>query len=134
MITRLSECTLVYSAGKDCVARLLDKDDRTRLGSKSGASEVKQHSWFAKINWGLLRNTRPPIVPSSSKGQDAENFREMKESNSLHLDDQRQGVGGVTGTGGAGFTVDDEEFECAAQNGDLFGAFSSVTLHYDGDN
>ena len=48
-------------AGKDCVYRLLDKHDRTRLGSKSGASEVKQHKWFGKINWGLLRNTRPPV-------------------------------------------------------------------------
>lgn len=48
-------------SGKDCVLRLLDKDERTRLGSKSGASEVKQHRWFAKINWGLLRNTKPPV-------------------------------------------------------------------------
>ncbi len=31
------------------------------MGSRSGASEVKQHKWFAKINWGLLRNTRPPV-------------------------------------------------------------------------
>ena len=52
---------LFYRVGKDCVIRLLDKDERTRLGSKSGASEVKQHKWFGKINWGLLRNTRPPV-------------------------------------------------------------------------
>ena len=51
----------ICRAGKDCVNRLLDKDERTRLGSKCGASEVKQHKWFAKINWGLLRNTRPPV-------------------------------------------------------------------------
>jgi protein-serine/threonine kinase len=43
------------------VTRLLDKDEKTRMGSKSGASEVKQHKWFAKINWGLLRNTQPPV-------------------------------------------------------------------------
>ena len=54
-------CLFVSRAGKDCVNRLLDKSERTRLGSKSGASEVKQHKWFAKINWGLLRNTRPPV-------------------------------------------------------------------------
>ena len=41
--------------------RLLDKNEWTRLGSKSGASEVKQHRWFSKINWGLLRNTQPPV-------------------------------------------------------------------------
>lgn len=107
----------ISSAAKDCVTRLLDKNERARLGSKSGASEVKQHKWFAKINWGLLRNTRPPIVPSSSKGKDAVNFRQLKESNSLHLEDQIVGVSEVG--------------EIAGE--DLFGAFSSVTLHYDGD-
>ena len=55
-----------HSAGKDVITRLLDKREWTRLGSKSGASEVKQHKWFAKINWGLLRNTQPPVsFPSS---------------------------------------------------------------------
>ena len=48
-------------AAKDCITRLLDKDERTRLGSRSGASEVKQHKWFGKMNWGLLRHTRPPV-------------------------------------------------------------------------
>lgn len=53
--------TSYSSAGKDVITRLLDKREWTRLGSKSGASEVKQHKWFAKINWGLLRNTQPPV-------------------------------------------------------------------------
>lgn len=51
----------IISACKDIVLRLLDKREASRLGSKSGASEVKQHKWFAKINWGLLRNTQPPV-------------------------------------------------------------------------
>ncbi|KAJ7638651.1 Pkinase-domain-containing protein [Roridomyces roridus] len=105
----------VSQAGKDCVTRLLDKRERTRLGSKSGASEVKQHKWFAKINWGLLRNTRPPIVPTASAGQDAVNFRHMKESHSLQLDAEATGGLGPVPIGGS----------------DLFGGFSSVTLHYD---
>lgn len=111
----------VSSSGKDCITRLLDKSERTRLGSKSGASEVKQHKWFAKINWGLLRNQQPPIVPSSSNGHDAVNFRNLKESHSLHLEDQIVGPGSRTPEEG----LDGE---------DLFGAFSSVTLHYDGDS
>lgn len=103
----------VCSAGRDCVTRLLDKSERRRLGSKSGASEVKQHKWFSKINWGLLRNMRPPIVPSLGHAQEAGNFRSMKESHSLHLE---------------------EQFAGEAVGGDLFGGFSSVTLHYDGDS
>ncbi|KAJ3485356.1 hypothetical protein NLI96_g5022 [Meripilus lineatus] len=51
---------------KDVVSRLLDKRETTRLGSKSGASEVKQHKWFAKISWGLLRHTQPPVSVTSS--------------------------------------------------------------------
>ncbi|KAJ6629158.1 kinase-like domain-containing protein [Mycena sp. CBHHK59/15] len=107
----------ISQAGKDCVTRLLDKRERSRLGSKSGASEVKQHKWFGKINWGLLRNTRPPIVPSASNGHDAVNFRHMKESHSLQLE---EGDGSYPGTPMSG-------------GGDLFGGFSSVTLHYDGE-
>ncbi|KAL0949624.1 hypothetical protein HGRIS_009669 [Hohenbuehelia grisea] len=120
----------VSSACKDCVTRLLDKNERTRLGSKSGASEVKQHKWFSKINWGLLRNTQPPIVPSSSNGVDAVNFRHLKESNSLHLEDQRIGVVASTpGTPGV-----DDGIDAPSQTGDLFVAFSSVTLKYDGES
>ncbi|KAG5648659.1 hypothetical protein DXG03_000005 [Asterophora parasitica] len=107
--------------------RLLDKNEKTRLGSKSGASEVKQHKWFGKINWGLLRNQQPPIIPSSSNGQDAVNFRNLKESHSLHLEDQTVAVGGSPSRHPG--TPDDEHGD-----EDLFGAFSSVTLHYDGDS
>ncbi|KXN86354.1 Serine/threonine-protein kinase nrc-2 [Leucoagaricus sp. SymC.cos] len=118
----------VSQAAKDCIVRLLDKDERTRLGSRSGASEVKQHKWFVKINWGLLRNSRPPIVPpASSNGAENGNFRHLKESNSLHLEEQIPTSGGKSrsaayGTNGLG-----------ADGADLFNAFSSVTLHYDGD-
>ena len=55
------ECAPIHSAGRDIISRLLDKEEDTRLGSKTGASEVKQHKWFSKINWGLLRNTEPPV-------------------------------------------------------------------------
>ncbi|KAG6837945.1 hypothetical protein H0H93_008339 [Arthromyces matolae] len=51
----------VSSACKDCITRLLDKNEKTRLGSKTGASEVKQHKWFVKVNWGLLRHQQPPV-------------------------------------------------------------------------
>ena len=49
---------------KDIITQLLIKDDAQRLGSRTGASEVKQHKWFSKINWGLLRNTQPPVSRS----------------------------------------------------------------------
>lgn len=43
------------------IRKLLVKDELRRLGSQSGASEVKQHKWFSPISWGLLRNSTPPV-------------------------------------------------------------------------
>jgi len=137
----------ISPAGKDLVTRLLDKDEKTRMGSKSGASEVKQHKWFAKINWGLLRNTQPPIVPASSNGVDAVNFRQMKESNSLHLDRQatkknHDRVAGkpsarhkpsTPGSPDDGIDPPLSSSSTPASDKDLFGAFANVTLHYDGE-
>jgi len=141
-------------ACKDVIVRLLDKNELTRLGSKSGASEVKQHKWFSKINWGLLRNTQPPIVPASTNGVDEVNFRQM-ESGSMHHDPHpsKKATGGVDknmtlkavagkpgGRNKSNITGDDE-METAPNTPssvipdkeDLFGAFANVTLHYDGE-
>lgn len=56
----------ISQLAKHIIRKLLIKDEIKRLGSQSGASEVKSHKWFAPITWGLLRNTRPPIVPSAT--------------------------------------------------------------------
>ena len=74
-------------AGKEIITRLLNKVENKRLGSQSGASEVKNHKWFAKLNWGLLRNEKPPIIPNLENAQET-NFRHMRESHSLDLDRQ----------------------------------------------
>ncbi|TFK56124.1 Pkinase-domain-containing protein [Heliocybe sulcata] len=144
----------VSSSGKDVVVRLLDKNEHTRLGSKTGASEVKQHKWFAKINWGLLRNMQPPIVPASSNGIDAVNFRHLQESNSIHLDKgslHLQGVAGgapvlslppngsmagIPGNGLPGSLPSTPGVDDGMENVDmasLFGGFNNVTLVHDGE-
>jgi protein-serine/threonine kinase len=92
----------VSNAGKDCIRRLLDKNEKSRLGSKTGASEVKQHKWFSKIHWGLLRNSRPPIIPN------------RVEVGETRMDDLESSVPGTERDIG----------------GDLFSSFSSVTLEY----
>ncbi|GAA5988432.1 hypothetical protein JCM11641_005340 [Rhodosporidiobolus odoratus] len=72
---------------KSLIKKLLTKDEHRRLGSQSGASEVKQHKWFSSINWGLLRHQKPPIVPQISNAEQL-NFRAMRESKSLDLEGQ----------------------------------------------
>lgn len=66
------------------------------------------------------------IIPAGSNAADAVNFRHLKESNSLHLESQTR-YGSKTGTGGY---KDGMEMR---SDGDLFGAFNSVTIHYDGE-
>lgn len=91
---------------KSLIRKLLIKDEHKRLGSASGASEVKLHKWFTPINWGLLRHQIPPvstvieplrsmrshlvrilqISPQASNGVDTVNFRTMRDSKSLDFD------------------------------------------------
>ena len=68
------------------------------------------------------------IIPASSNGVDTVNFRRMEESTSLHLEYQQNTVSTGAQTPG---TPDSWE---PTSGGDLFGAFSSITLHHDGDS
>lgn len=63
----------------------------------------------------MARLRRRQIIPAASTGADAVNFRSLRESRSLQLEGQQR-VG-----------------ECDGE-GDLFRGFSSVTLHYDGED
>jgi hypothetical protein len=51
------------AAARDLIARFLDKDPKTRLGSRRGAADVKAHPFFKGINLALLRSSAPPVVP-----------------------------------------------------------------------
>ncbi|KAG2444065.1 hypothetical protein HYH02_009008 [Chlamydomonas schloesseri] len=48
---------------RDLIEKLLVKDVAGRLGSRTGANEIKAHPWFKGINWALLRHQQPPYVP-----------------------------------------------------------------------
>jgi hypothetical protein len=101
-------------------------EDQLGFAQKYQTAGQCTHSAFAQTAYVSPMQ----IVPSSSNGLDAVNFRHMKESNSLHLEDQLTGVAGAgvysTGLGTPG--LDD------GLDDDLFTGFSSVTLHYDGDH
>ncbi|KAM1715858.1 hypothetical protein ACFX11_023882 [Malus domestica] len=53
----------VSFAAKDLIRGLLVKNPQKRLGFQRGATEIKQHPFFASINWALIRSTRPPEIP-----------------------------------------------------------------------
>lgn len=48
---------------KDLIKKLLIKSETKRLGSKFGASDIKKHPFFKRVQWSLLRNQEPPLIP-----------------------------------------------------------------------
>jgi protein-serine/threonine kinase len=120
----------ITSLGKGCIRKLLIKDEHKRMGSNSGASEVKQHKWFANISWGLLRHMTPPIIPAESNGIDTVNFRTIRDSKSIDFEDRSdliQGhAGDLNGTSTPGMQTPKELSD--AKN--PFNDFSSVTRDF----
>lgn len=45
----------VSLAARQLINALLNRDPASRLGSNSGASEIKEHPFFRVINWPLIR-------------------------------------------------------------------------------
>lgn len=58
------------------ISRLLDKDPKTRLGSKKGAQEIKDHPFFADIDWNkmLRKELTTPYKPVLQKPDDTNHF------------------------------------------------------------
>lgn len=59
-------------AARQLINALLQRDPGSRLGSTTGANEIKQHPFFRGINWPLIRNMTPPPldVPLRLIGKD----------------------------------------------------------------
>ncbi|KAL2334183.1 hypothetical protein Fmac_015396 [Flemingia macrophylla] len=59
-------------AARQLINALLQRDPSSRLGSTTGANEIKQHPFFRGINWPLIRNMTPPPldVPLQLIGKD----------------------------------------------------------------
>ncbi|XAR71133.1 Non-specific serine/threonine protein kinase [Bertholletia excelsa] len=50
----------VSLAARQLIHALLNRDPASRLGSSSGANEIKEHPFFRGINWPLIRCMSPP--------------------------------------------------------------------------
>ena len=50
----------VSSQCRNLIRKLLTKNERKRLGSQHGASDVKQHPFFAGITWSRTLAVVPP--------------------------------------------------------------------------
>nr|AML77337.1 putative LOV domain-containing protein [Boerhavia dominii]AML79007.1 putative LOV domain-containing protein [Boerhavia dominii] len=52
----------VSLAARQLIYALLNRDPASRLGSRGGAEEIKQHPFFRGINWPLIRCMSPPTL------------------------------------------------------------------------
>ncbi|KAM1318493.1 hypothetical protein EV2_003825 [Malus domestica] len=55
----------VSLAARQLINALLQRDPDTRLGSNTGANEIKQHPFFRGFNWPLIRCMSPPTFSST---------------------------------------------------------------------
>lgn len=69
---------------------LLHRDPANRLGSSSGAHEIKQHPFFRGINWPLIRCMIPPPLEAPLDFIEKDAFTDMKEN--LEWDDFEAGT------------------------------------------
>lgn len=62
--------------GRNFVKGLLNRNPKHRLGGTSDAEELKEHPFFADINWVALKNKRiaPPFQPLLKSALDTSNF------------------------------------------------------------
>jgi len=63
---------------RDVISRLLSLQKQLRLGVAGGPASVKNHGFFAGIDWTLLANLQlePPIIPAVSPPKPDSYFRE----------------------------------------------------------
>lgn len=106
------ETRSISSSCKSLIKKLLIKDEAKRLGSKTGASDIKNHAFFKNTQWALLRHQKPPMIPVLSKNKRADKV-ERYDSEEDQITDS---------------TTDVSENKDILN--DPFANFSSVTLHY----
>ena len=70
---------------KDLITKLLDKNPKTRIGSKNDADEIVNHPWFKNFDWQKLmkKELQAPFVPDADflkkRGSKNPNLKETQE-------------------------------------------------------
>lgn len=114
----------VSNSCKSLIRKLLIKDETKRLGSHSGASEIKSHPFFKNTQWALLRNQKPPMVPvlnPNKKKQSTGANKSSKASNQSSMGTLRSKRKTSSSTVITGET-------------DPFKDFNSITIIHDDDS
>lgn len=122
---------------KDLIKRLLTKNETKRLGSKLGASDIKRHPFFKKVQWSLLRNQEPPLIPVLT--EDGYDFTKLSNNTNKGVE-KSKGIG--KGKGSGDLTTEQERimFEEKVEPDDIvsdddpFHDFNSMSLMQQDNN
>ena len=60
---RFPDSPIISFQARDLIRRLLVKEAEHRLGTETGAAEIKRHPFFEGLNWALIRCAIPPQIP-----------------------------------------------------------------------
>lgn len=63
---RFPDSPIVSFQARDLIRGLLVKEPENRLGTETGAAEIKRHPFFDGLNWALIRCAVPPQIPDFS--------------------------------------------------------------------
>jgi len=55
-------------------------EENSRLGTKGGSTDIKDHPFFSTIKWQLLFNENPPIIPELKGPKDTHYFQDLTET------------------------------------------------------
>ncbi|KAJ1906068.1 serine/threonine protein kinase, AGC [Coemansia sp. IMI 209127] len=125
---------------KALIRRLLTKNDKKRLGSRAGAADIKQHTWFKNITWALLRNRTPPILPlADPQKQQLLQFALTYEPSQDQRRHQQQQQQHRSNHGRDSMSLDIERenlwtSDPTRKGVDPFEKFESMTILHDGDD
>lgn len=114
----------ISSNCKSLIKKLLIKDETKRLGSKTGASDIKNHIFFKNTQWALLRNQKPPMIPVLTKAK-SQNQLSPKNFEADENADLKKSPDSSNAN-------DDQDITNVKPSNpdDPFANFSSVTLNY----
>eukprot|EP00762_Andalucia_godoyi_P007396 ANDGO_07845.mRNA.1 Flippase kinase 1 len=67
-------------SAKDLIRKLLNPDPKKRLGAgPEGSLEIRKHPWFKGVQWALIRNEQPPLIPTVCDPMGTEVFPKLKD-------------------------------------------------------
>ncbi len=62
---------------------MLERDVKKRLGAHLGSAEIKKHKFYEKVNFVLILNEKPPLIPVIKSPTDTSNFRTFSEDEDI---------------------------------------------------